>query len=475
MTRHRTIVRGGHLVTMDPQLGTLPSTDILIEDGIIVAIGPNLPDAHAEVIDAKNHIVAPGLIDTHRHTWQTQMRALCADWTLADYFYGIRLSVSPAYTADDVYVGNRLGAVEALNAGVTTILDFSHCMNSPDHSDAAVTGLRDAGIRGVLGYGFFDSSPQTPQFFATHADRIADFERIAAQHFPDPAGLLNLGVALTEVGLRPLRDTAAEVAVARAHDALIVTHTGCIWSMPSGIAELDEAGLIDANQVHVHCNTLTDDEWDILARRGAKVSISPETELNMGMGKLVFDAAERRGIEPTLSTDIMSLNSGDMFAQTRMAIGFKRWSDTEKANNARQDPAAVSVSAHDALKWTTVNAAKALGMRDRIGSITVGKRADLILVGGPSITQHTHIDPAGTLVFQTSAEDVRTVLVDGKVVKRDGEMVDVDLPALTARAAESSRSVLERVRRAVPVLPGTPEGMFEGVGAMLKANLKEIR
>nr|WP_296774121.1 amidohydrolase family protein [Rhodococcus sp. (in: high G+C Gram-positive bacteria)] len=475
MTHNRTIIRGGHLVTMDPELGTLPTADILIEDGMIVAVGSDLPDSDAVVVDASDHIVAPGLIDTHRHTWQTQMRGLCADWTLADYFYGMRLAVSPAYSADDVYIGNHLGALEALNAGVTTILDFSHCMNSPAHSDAAITGLRDAGIRAVLGYGFFDSSPQAPQFFGSHDDRIRDFERIAAEYFPDPAGLLSLGVALTEIGLQPFRATRAEVETARAHDALVVTHTGCVWSSPSGVAELDAAGLIDADQVHVHCNTLTDDEWDILARAGAKVSISPETELNMGMGKLVFEAAERRGIEPTLSTDIMSLNSGDLFTQVRLAIGFKRWSDTEKLNNSRQDPAAVSVSAHDALKWITVNSARALGMQDRIGSITVGKRADLIVVGGPSIRQRPHIDPAGTLVFQTAADDVRTVLVDGKIVKRDGQLVAVDLESLTAQAEESSRAILDRVHAHVPQLPGTPEGTFDGVATLMAANLQVVQ
>jgi cytosine/adenosine deaminase-related metal-dependent hydrolase len=123
MPERRIVVRGGHLVTMDPALGTIPQGDVLIEDGDITAVATSLPALDAEVIDARGHIVAPGLIDTHRRTWQSQMRALCADWTLGDYFYGIRLAVSPAYTAEDVYLGNRLGALDALNAGVTTILD----------------------------------------------------------------------------------------------------------------------------------------------------------------------------------------------------------------------------------------------------------------------------------------------------------------------------------------------------------------
>ena len=471
MSERRIVVRGGHLVTMDPALGTIPQGDVLVEDGEITAVATSLPAVDAEVIDARGHIVAPGLIDTHRHTWQSQMRALCADWTLGDYFYGIRLAVSPAYTAEDVYLGNRLGALEALNAGVTTILDFSHCNNSPDHSDAAIAGLQDAGNRAIFAYGFFDSSPQTPQFFADHGERIKDFQRIATRYFHGGGGLLRLGVALSEVGLIPLRSTRAEIQTARAHDALIVTHTGTVWSLPSGIAQLDATGLLGPDQVHVHCNALTELEWDILARHRAKISISPETELNMGMGRLAFRAAEQRGIKPTLSADVTSLNSGDLFVQLRLGLAFKRWADAEPTNLARADPQHVSTSAHQALEWTTVNAAEALRLEDRIGSITVGKRADLILVGGSAINQHPQIDPAGTLVFQTCADDVRTVLVDGKVVKRDGVLLGLNLAELTKRADESARAILERVRTRVPQLPGTAPAAFEEVAGLVNANL----
>jgi cytosine/adenosine deaminase-related metal-dependent hydrolase len=403
------------------------------------------------------------------------MRALCSDWTLGDYFYGIRLAVSPAYTAEDVYLGNRLGALEALNAGVTTILDFSHCNNSPDHSDAAIAGLHDAGIRAIFAYGFFDSSPQMPQFFADHGERIKDFQRIAARYFQSGDGLLSLGVALSEVGLIPLDNTRAEIQAALAHDALIVTHTGTVWSFPSGIAQLDAAGLLGPDQVHVHCNALTDLEWDILARHRAKVSISPETELNMGMGRLAFRAAEQRGIKPTLSADVMSLNSGDLFVQLRLALAFKRWADAEQTNLAGADPQRVSTSAYQALEWTTINAAEALRLEDRIGSITVGKRADLILVGGSAINQHPHIDPVGTLVFQTCPEDVRTVLVDGKVVKRNGVLQSVNLAELTKHADESAHAILDRVRTRVPQLPGNGPAGFDEIAELINANLRSGR
>ena len=255
MAAQRTLVRGGHVLSMDPVIGELPAGDVLIEDGVITAVERSVGEVDAEVIDATGHIVAPGLIDTHRHTWQTQMRALCTDWTLTDYLFGIRFSVSPAYAAEDVHLGNLLGAVDALESGVTTILDFSHCNNTPDHADAAVTGLRDAGVRAVFGYGFFESSPMSPTHFVDHEARLTDFARVADTYFTSDSSLLTLGVALTEVGVIPLSATAAEVAAARERSALMVTHTGCVWGLPNGIRELDAAGLLGPDQVHVHCNT----------------------------------------------------------------------------------------------------------------------------------------------------------------------------------------------------------------------------
>ena len=194
MTRDRLVLRGGTILTMDPRLGTLPWGDVLIEDGLVTKVAPSISVDDAEIVDVTGHIVAPGMVDTHRHTWQTQLRAICADWTLVDYLCGIRFGICPAYLPEDVHLGNRLGALDALNAGVTTILDFSHCNNTPDHADAAISGLVDAGIRAVFGYGFFESNPADSDF-GSHDDRLADFGRIAETRFSGSNDLLTLGAA----------------------------------------------------------------------------------------------------------------------------------------------------------------------------------------------------------------------------------------------------------------------------------------
>lgn len=474
MVKQRTLITGGHLVTMDTELGVLPQGDILIEDGVIIAVGADLRSEStidAERIDATGHIVAPGLIDTHRHTWQTQMRAICADWVLSDYFQGIRLSLSPSYSPDDVFLGQRLGAIEALDAGVTTLLDFSHCNNTPDHADAAVTGLRAAGGRAVWAHGFFESSPFAPPHFTAHAQRVTDLERIASEHFSSADSLVTLGVALTEPGLIPFTETAAEIRAARDHEALIVTHMGCVWSMPNGLHEMGRADLLGPDMVHVHCNTLTDEEWRLVAESGGKVSISPETEINMGMGRPAFGKCEEHGIKPTLSCDVVSFNSGDILTQMRVGLGIKRWADTEDLNARGVNPDVVSTTSLEALAWGTVNGAEAVGMGDRIGRLAPGLRADLIIVGGHSLATHPILDAAGALVFQTRPSDIRTVLVDGRVVKRDGVLVDVDLPRLLAEADASAAAVVDRALQRVPKLPPPNPDGFDAVVAHAVANM----
>lgn len=470
MATHRTLITGGHVLTMDPTLGVLERGDVLIEDGVIVEVGHDL-SADAEVIDATGQIVAPGLIDTHRHTWQTQMRAICADWVLSDYFQGIRLALSPSYTPEDVELGQRLGALEALDAGVTTLLDFSHCNNSPEHSDAAVAGIKAAGGRAVWGYGFFESSPFAPTYFADHGARLADLRRVADQHFSSADSLVTLGVSLTEPGLVPFSATVDEMTQARELGALIVTHMGCVWSMPNGLHEMGAAGLLGPDVVHVHCNTLTDEEWRLIADSGGKVSISPETEINMGMGRPAFGKCAEYGVEPTLSCDVVSLNSGDLLTQMRLGLGIKRWADTEHLNAEGINPETVSTTSLEALEWGTVNGADAIGMSDRLGRLAPGYRADLMVVGGGTPATHPVLDAAGALVFQTRPTDVRTVLVDGTVVKRDGKLVGVDMDALLARADASAQGVVERALQRVPSLPPPNPGGFEQVVALAVANM----
>src|SRR5215467_1464308 len=175
----RVLLKGGVVLTMDPRLGDFEKADVLIEGSKIAAVGPNLPADGAASIDASGMIVMPGFVDTHRHIWQGQLRNVLPNGRLdPDYFRDIGTSARNAYRPEDVYVGDLLSAWGAINAGITTLLDWSHISNSPEHSDAAVQGLRDAGIRAVYGYGTGAAGPKNQ-----YPD---DIKRLRRHYFNSP-------------------------------------------------------------------------------------------------------------------------------------------------------------------------------------------------------------------------------------------------------------------------------------------------
>lgn len=469
----RVLLRGGYVLSMDERIGELASGDVLIEDGAIAAVGERLDVADAELLDVAGHVVMPGFVDTHRHTWQSPFRGVCADWTLDDYFRGIRMSISPNCSAQDVYAGNLLGALEALEAGVTTILDFSHCNNTPEHADAALAGLRDAGIRAMFAYGYYPA-PSDPPGFADHADRLADARRLRERELAGDDALVTMGVALTEVGLLPFEQTIAEARSAKELAIPSVLHTGCTWGSPltGGIAELAHHGLLASEQVHVHCNTLDERNLARLAEHDCKLSASPETELQMGMGRPVIGRALALGMRPSLSCDVASSNSGDMFSQMRLGLQFERSVRNDAFHARNTMPDTLDLTVRDALRWGTANGAHAMGLEDRIGSLTPGKQADVIVVGGNRLNVVPMADAVGCLVAQANASNVQHVLVGGRLVKRDGELVGHDV----ARAIELARAASERVLAAItadgaPLLPPAPEGFADVLAEMAAQNI----
>jgi 5-methylthioadenosine/S-adenosylhomocysteine deaminase len=468
----RTLIKGGYVLSMDPAVGELDRGDVLIEDGKIAAIAPSVEAEGAEVVEAEGAVVMPGFVDTHRHTWQTTLRAICADWPLMAYFRGVRQTISPRYTAEDVYVGNYVGSLEALSAGVTTILDFSHCNNTPHHGDAALKGLTDAGVRAVFGYGYFPA-PSDQAGFADHTERIADARRIKAEYLNSDDGLVTMGIAITETGLLPFEVTRAEIESAREMDALIVAHTGCVWGIAvcGGLPEMTMHGLLDEAQVHVHCNCLSSSEFDLLSDAGSKVSISPETEISMGMGHPVFSQCLSRGMKPTLSCDVISLNSGDMFAQMRLGLNFQRCMENDPINAEGAMPEQFNLTVRDAIGWGTVNGAEALGLGARTGSLTPGKEADVIIVAGNGLNMTPRPEMVGSVVFQANPSNVTDVFVAGRAVKREGELVGINMSDVRRQADESRERIFASVLARGPILPPNDPEYDGQLNAMCEANI----
>ena len=468
----RLLLRSGYMLSMDDEVGESVA-DVLVEDGVIGAIAPRLEAEDAEVLDVTGHVVMPGFVDTHRHTWQTPFRGVCADWTLDEYFRGIRATVSPNCSARDVYAGNYVGALEAIDAGVTTVLDFSHCNNTPEHADAALQGLRDAGIRAMFAYGYF-AAPVAEPAFAEHEQRLADARRIRERELPSDDGLVTMGIALTECGLLPFEQTIDEARSARELDVPMVLHTGCSWGLlvTEGIPELDHHGLLGPDQVHVHCNTLDERNFQRLAENDCKVSSSPETEIQMGMGHPVIRRALAHGMRPTLSCDVMSSNSGDMFSQMRLGLQFERCMRNDAFNAENRMPDRLDLTVRDALRWATANGAHAMGLEGHIGSLTPGKEADIIVIGGSRLNMTPMTDRVGCLVAQANAANVEHVLVAGRFVKRDGALIGIDLDAARELARSASEEVLGRIaEQGLKLLWPGPPGFADAANAMAAQHL----
>jgi cytosine/adenosine deaminase-related metal-dependent hydrolase len=414
----------------------------------------------------------PGFVDTHRHTWQTAMRGICADWTLLDYFRGIRLNISTEYRPEDVYAGNYVGALEALDAGVTTVLDFSHCLNSPAHADEAVRGLRDAGLRAIFAYGFYPV-PLAEPVFTSHDMRLADARRVRSEHFSAGGGMVGMGVALTELGLVPFESTQKELETALELDVLATAHIGTVTdeAWPREIEILHAGGLLGPGQVHVHCNACTERELALIAASGASVSVTPETEMQMGMGFPITGRALACGLRPTLGCDVISNNSGDMFAQMRLGLQMQRALDNDVELRRMEMPRALEISVRDVLEFATIDGANALGLGSTVGSLTPCKAADIVLIRTDGLNFAPWNDAAASVVLHAGPRDVEAVLVAGRVVKRDGQLAGSDL-ARARRLAEDSRDrILSAVgERGGPLLE-MPEGWFEAVRQAATDNL----
>jgi len=469
----RTLIRGAHVIDGDPATSAGEVADILVEDGRIATIGPSL-DFDAQLVDAAGCIVVPGFVDTHRHTWQTAMRGICADWTLLDYFRGIRLAASAVYAPEDVYAGNLAGALEALDSGVTCVLDFSHCLISPDHADEAVRGLREAGLRGLFAYGMFPVPVAEPPF-DTPEKRFADARRVRTEHFSADADLLRMGVAMTELGLVAWDVTIGEVGVARELDVMITTHTGSVHAAqrPPEVELLQAAGLLDSRQVHVHCNACTERELDLLAGAGASVSVTPETELQMGMGYPVIAKLLERGMTPCLGCDIVSNNGGDLFGQMRLGLGCERARVNQVSLDRFEMPEALPLSAGQMLGFATLGGAKALGLESEIGSLEPGKAADLVVLRGDGMNFAPPAEPSAQVVLQCGPGDVDSVMVAGEWVKRYGVLLGEAAASARKAVGESRGRIESAVGGWAALVPEPPEGWFSGVIGAMEQNLAD--
>lgn len=423
----RKLLRGGHVVSLDPNIGDIRGGDVLIEGATIAAIGDNLDAAGAEVIDASSYAVLPGFVDTHRHTWQTALRAAV---TPENYFATVLVKLGPLYRPEDVYIGNLLGALGALDSGITTMLDWSHIMNSPDHADSAVQGLRESGIRGVFAHGVGQNGRSAGVSGSNSQQHSEDIRRVQREHFSSEDQLLSLALAFGGPEFSSVDDTKVDVALARDLGIRLTTHVGVLPGK-SAVTQMRDAGLLGPDITYVHATQCSDDEIKMIADSGGSLSSSPLNENLPGLTRWL-----KHGLRPSLSLDSEVVSPTDMFTQFRSMM-WHEWSTQLFAQDR------IPFTVRDVLEFATIEGARATGLEDKIGTLTPGKRADIIMVDLDDISTIPRTNPVATVVMVAGPHHVRWVIVDGEVRKRDGRLVDADLDRVR-ELAQASYSYLAK-------------------------------
>src|SRR5215471_6244924 len=432
------VFRNATVLTIDPALGAIEHGDILVVDSRIAAVGRQLavPDGTAE-IDASDGIVMPGMVDTHRHMWQTAMRGFGADWTLTNYFYFYYLNWGKIFRAEDIYAGNLLSAIEAVEAGVTTTVDWSHGLQTVEYADAAVDALEAVPGRFVLAYGNLLGAP----WEWTKAPEFADFIR---RRMDGKGDMLRMQIAFDVTGDPNFPEKAA-FEVARDFNLPVTTHAG-VWGVTKddSIRMMYEHGFMTSSTIYVHASSLSDDSYHRIAATGGHASVSAESEDNAGQGYPPTWKLRRHNIPVSLSMDTSVWWSADLFSAMRATLNADRAREHMEAHNRNQTVMLCHLRAEQVVTWATLGGAEALGMDSFIGSITPGKKADLVLIkNDQSPVMFPLLHPYGHVVFQAGRGDVHTVMVDGNVVKYDHRLFDIGLDRArqaVAKTVEYARS-----------------------------------
>lgn len=419
------VLRGGTVLTMDGAHRVLPGADVLVIGDRIAEVGTGLATPEgAQEIDASGGIVMPGMIDTHRHMWQTAMRGYGADWTLTQYFVWYYLESGRHFRPRDVQAGNVLAAWEAIDAGVTTCVDWSHGLQTTDHAEAAVDALRSVPGRFVLAYGNIQQAPwewSTSPAFQAFAKRLLT------------AGNDMLGFQMAfDVTGDPAFPEKAAYEVARDLGVPVTTHAG-VWGATSddGIRLAHEAGFLDESHIFVHAATLSTDSYHRIAATGGSVSVSTESEQSAGQGYPPTWMLRRHGIPVSLSMDTSVWWSGDLFSAMRSTLGADRSREHLEAHGRGDTVTHCALRAEQVVEWATLGGARALGRDSSLGSLEPGKKADVVLIKNDhSPVSFPVLNPYGHVAFQAQRGDVHTVLVNGRVVKHEHRLVGADLAAV---------------------------------------------
>ncbi|TVP98076.1 MAG: amidohydrolase [Balneolaceae bacterium] len=415
----RILLKGGTVLTMDNAAGDFEKADILVENGKITEIAPHI-EANTETVDATGHVVMPGFVDTHRHMWQGCIRNILPDGLLSDYVRVVLGQARPVFRPEDAAIGNLISALGAMDAGITTVLDWSHIGSSLEHTNAAIKGLMVSGIRAVYAYGSGASTPENKY--------PEDIHRLRDEYFSSDNQLLTLalGAGINADQWKLAREVGARISV---H----VNGTGDLLPL---------ADRLGPDVTCIHCCNLLDEEWELLAEKGTGVSISSPVEMIMGHGIPPIQQTLDYGILPSLSVDVETTVPGDMFTQMQSVFTLQRMQVLARERSGEENLPGL-LTAREVLRFATVNGAIHNGLGHKTGTLAPGKEADIIMLSlnRPNIMPVNNV--YGTVVSGMDRTNVEMVMIGGKIKKWKGRLVHEELEEISRRAVQSREFIFE--------------------------------
>jgi len=446
----RLLIRNGCVISMAPDIGNFRSADVLIQGNCIAAVAPDLEADAAEVIDARGMIVMPGLVNAHLHTWQTGLRAVAAHWTGPDYHRDMHGNLATRFLPEDNYIGNLVGALEQINAGVTTIFDWCHNITTLAHAERAVDGLEESGIRAVFGHGTAKPPHATDETPFTH--RPHPRERIMALRngrFTSNDRLVTLAMAILGPQFSTPDVTQHDFRLARELGLRSSSHAArrpSDWVSSEGYRVASDIGALGPDHNIVHGNYIDDEELQLILDCGASVTVTSLIELHVHPADPVAGRMRAAGAMPSLGVDSIPAANSDMFNEMRAIYLFMN-AAAHRVNYREGKPplAALPVGPRDILTWATIGGARALGLESMIGSLTPGKKADVICLRATDLNLAPVHDPVLSVVQQANGANVDTVIINGHVRKRNGRLLYPPdrLASKSAQLAASAARIIE--------------------------------
>jgi 5-methylthioadenosine/S-adenosylhomocysteine deaminase len=428
----RILLKGGIVLSLDRKVGDFANGDVLIEDGKIREIRPAIDASDAVSVDAANRIVIPGFIDTHSHSYQGLLRSSLANGLVdPDYNRDVQNKLTPAYTPQDVYAGVLITALGFIDMGTTAIIDLSQISHTPEHSDACIKALRDAGIRAVYGYSRgAGPAMQWPQ----------DLARLQKTYFSSNDQLLTLALGAS-LDVKVL-------AAAREAQVPAVMHYRV--NPAPGLA-LGKAGVLREGDLFIHCTHLNDDAWRMIKDTGGRVSMSPPLEMAMAHGMPSVQDALDRGIRPSLSSDHGTTVAQDCFSMMRTTFNLQRLRVLQRQRGGEKDTPPL-LTCRDVLEFATLQGARCANIDGKVGTLTPGKEADLLVLQADRIDLWPLNNAASVVANHMNPSHVESVLIAGKPKKWRGNLVGVDMRQVLRSAQEARDGLLKRTNHQIDLL-----------------------